>query len=72
MMERLLDEITDTDRIQPLAKVFAHLERSQFGWNDIYLATTTPGQSYAGTPIVTEPTFSFAMMKESLWEMSKT
>ena len=49
MMERLLDEISDTERIQPLAKVIAHLERSQFGWNDVYLATTTPGQNYAGT-----------------------
>lgn len=49
MMERLLDEITDTERIQPLAKVIEHLERSQFGWNDIYLATTTSGQNYAGT-----------------------
>jgi cell filamentation protein len=49
MMDRLLDEITNTERIQPLAKVIAHLERSQFGWNDIYLATTTPGQSYIGT-----------------------
>jgi cell filamentation protein len=48
MMERLLDEISDTERIQPLAKVIAHLERSQFGWNDVYLATTTPAQSYAG------------------------
>jgi hypothetical protein len=27
MMERLLDEITDTERIQSLAKVIAHLER---------------------------------------------
>jgi cell filamentation protein len=49
MMERLLDEITDTERIQSLAKVIAHLESGQFKWNDIYLATTTPGQSYAGT-----------------------
>ena len=48
MMERLLDEISNTERIQPLAKVIAHLERSQFGWNDVYLATTTPGQSYTG------------------------
>jgi len=48
MMERLLDEITDTERIQPLTKVIAHLEQSQFDWNDIYLATTTPGQSYVG------------------------
>jgi cell filamentation protein len=49
MMERLLDEISDTERIQPLAKVIAHLERSQFGWNDVYLATTTPGRNYSGT-----------------------
>jgi hypothetical protein len=49
MMERLLDEITDTARIQSLAKVIAHLENSRFGWNDIYLATTTPGENDAGT-----------------------
>jgi len=49
MMERLFDEITDTERIQSLRKVIAHLERGQFNWNDLYLATTTSGQSYAGT-----------------------
>jgi hypothetical protein len=49
MMERLFDEITDTERIQSLAKVIAHLERGQFKWNDVYLATTTSGQIYAGT-----------------------
>ncbi|HLJ27109.1 MAG TPA: Fic family protein [Candidatus Angelobacter sp.] len=49
MMERLLDEITDTERIQPLAKVIALLETNHFNWNDYYLATTTPGQNYAGT-----------------------
>jgi hypothetical protein len=49
MMERLFDEITDTERIQSLAKVIAHLERGQFKWNDVYLATTTSDQSYAGT-----------------------
>jgi cell filamentation protein len=49
MMERLFDEITDTERIQSLAKVIVHLDRSQFGWNEVYLATTTPGQNYAGT-----------------------
>jgi len=30
IMERLLDEITDTERIQPLAKVIRHLERNHF------------------------------------------
>lgn len=49
MMERLMDEITDTERIQPLAKVITHLERGRFNWNDVYLATTTPGQTYAGS-----------------------
>ncbi len=48
MMGRLFDEITDTERIQSLAKVIAHLERGHFKWNDVYLATTTSGQSYAG------------------------
>jgi cell filamentation protein len=49
MMERLLDEITDTERIQSLAKVIVHLERNRLAWNDIYLAATSPGQTYAGT-----------------------
>lgn len=49
MMERLMDEITDTERIQLLAKVIVHLKRNDFKWNDIYLATTTPGQQYRGT-----------------------
>jgi cell filamentation protein, protein adenylyltransferase len=54
MMERLLDEITETERIQPLVKVIGHLERNDFNsngrnspsalrtrrWNDVYLATT--------------------------------
>lgn len=49
MRVRLMDEITDTERIQPLVKVIDHLERNDFKWNDVYVATTTPGQQYAGT-----------------------
>jgi cell filamentation protein len=49
MTSRLMDEITDTERIQPLANLITYFEKVQFKWNDIYLATTTPGQSYAGT-----------------------
>jgi len=49
MMARVFDEITDTERIQPLAKVIRHLEKNQFDWNDVYLATTTSGQDYSGT-----------------------
>jgi len=29
------------ERIQSLAKVMSHLERGQFKWNNIYLATTS-------------------------------
>ncbi len=49
MMVRLMDEITDTERIQPLVKVIDHLKKNEFHWNDIYIATTTPGQQYTGT-----------------------
>jgi cell filamentation protein len=60
MMERLLDEITDTERIQSLANVIAHLESGQFKWNDIYLATTTPVRAMpALSPAATEPTLFF-------------
>jgi cell filamentation protein len=72
MMERLMDEITDTERVQSLAKVIAHLENSRFGWNDIYLATPEKTM-LAHSPVATEPTFPFAMTKtEFSWEMSKT
>ncbi len=49
MMVRLMDEITDTERIQPLTKVIDHLQQHDFNWNNIYIATTTPGQQYTGT-----------------------
>jgi cell filamentation protein len=49
MMERLLDEITDMERIQPLSKVISLFDKNGFNWNDIYLATTTSGQTYART-----------------------
>lgn len=48
MMVRLMDEITDTERIQPLTKVIDHLKQHDFNWNDIYIATATPGQQYTG------------------------
>jgi len=48
MMDRLMDEITDTERIQPLIKVIRFLESQRFNWNDVYIATTTPGQTYTG------------------------
>ena len=49
MMERLMDEITDTERIQPLLKVIQHCEKNGFNWNDVYVATTTSGESYSGS-----------------------
>ena len=59
---------------QSLAKVIAHLESGQFKWNDIYLAATTPGQSYAGTFAGSDgANFLFRDDEtEFSWEMSKT
>lgn len=58
-MVRLMDEITDTERIQPLAKVIDHLKKHDFKWNDVYVATTTPGQHYTGTFAGTDGTNFF-------------
>ena len=49
MMERLMDEITDTERIQPLLKAIQHFEKNGFNWNDVYVATTTSGENYSGS-----------------------
>jgi cell filamentation protein len=46
MMMRLMNEITDTERIQSLLKLVDHFQKNSFDWNDIYLATTTPGQEF--------------------------
>jgi cell filamentation protein len=59
MMERLMDEITDTVRVEPLKKVIQHLKRNGFNWNDVYIATTTPGQTYSGTFAGTDGTNFF-------------
>ncbi len=48
MMIRLFQEITDADRVKPLRRAIAFLEANGFKWNDIYIATTTPGQIYSG------------------------
>jgi cell filamentation protein len=53
MMLRLMDEITDTERIQPLAKVIDHLKRNDFKWNDVYLATTTA--IHDRMPVILDP-----------------
>ncbi len=49
MMVRLMDEIIDRGRIQPLAKIINYFEQVGFNWNDVYLATITHGQDYTGT-----------------------
>jgi cell filamentation protein len=48
MMMRLFEEITNADRIQPLRRAVAFLSREKFNWNDVYIATTTAGQTYGG------------------------
>jgi cell filamentation protein len=48
IMERLMDEITDVERIQPLKKLIAFFIEQGFDWNSRYLAMTSAGQSYEG------------------------
>jgi cell filamentation protein len=48
MMARMLEEITDRDRIQPMRRAIAFLSREGFNWNDTYIATTMAGEIYAG------------------------
>ncbi len=48
MMIRMFEEITDPERIQPLRRAIAFLDREKFKWNDTYIATTTSGQIYSG------------------------
>lgn len=48
MMIRLFQEITDADRVKPVRRAIAFLEANGFNWNDIYISTTTPGQTYTG------------------------
>ena len=48
MMTRMFEEISDVDRIQPLRRAIDFLSRQKFNWNETYIATTTPGESYAG------------------------
>jgi cell filamentation protein len=48
MMMRLFREITDPGRIAPLRRAITFLETNGFKWNDTYIATTTPEQTYSG------------------------
>lgn len=48
MLRRMFEEITDESRIQPLRRAISFLTREKFNWNDTYISTTTPGQSYSG------------------------
>lgn len=64
-MERLADEISDTERIQSLTKLIAHFDKHTFRWNDHYLATTTPGRNYSGKFAGSDGTNFFFYDKEN-------
>lgn len=48
MMKRMFEEITDASRIQPLRRAIAFLSREKINWNEMYIATTAPGEKYSG------------------------
>lgn len=49
MMQRLMNEISNSQRVQPLRDAISFLESQSFNWNERYLATTEPGRFYEGT-----------------------
>jgi len=48
MVIRMFEEITDASRIQPLHRAISFLSGVKFNWNETYIATTTPDESYTG------------------------
>lgn len=49
MMRRLVNEISDPERVAPMREAISFLESESFNWNERYLATTEPGRLYEGT-----------------------
>ena len=49
IMRRLIYEVSDPERVQPLRDAIAFLESQNFNWNERYLATTEPRRLYEGT-----------------------
>ena len=46
---RLIEEISDPRRVEVLRKALGAMKQSAtLAWNDLYVATTTTGQSYSG------------------------
>jgi fido (protein-threonine AMPylation protein) len=48
MIERMMDEISDPSRVEPVAKLINFFNAQGFEWNDQYLAVTVSGQGYSG------------------------
>lgn len=48
MMQRLMNEISDPERVAPLRDAISFLATESFNWNGRYLATTEPGRLYEG------------------------
>ncbi|MFD2610378.1 Fic/DOC family protein [Deinococcus taklimakanensis] len=54
-MQRLFREIGDPERVHVLQEGQTHLERLNFDWHRVYVATVTPGREYSGQVAVTSP-----------------
>jgi hypothetical protein len=63
---RIFEEITDSDRVQPLRRAIGFLSREKFNWNHTYTATTTPGEPYTGK-LVSRDGDAFMMRSDDNW-----
>ncbi|MBL0338802.1 MAG: Fic family protein [Rhodospirillaceae bacterium] len=48
-MNRLFSEMIDPEKVEMMRKALGFLSQSTIPWNDIYIATTEPGQAYHGS-----------------------
>ena len=54
-MQRLFREISDPGRVAALEKAIGFLEKENVPWQEMYIATATPGQQYSAVVALSSP-----------------
>lgn len=54
-MQRLFQEISDPQRVAALDRAQGFLDQEQVNWQEMYMATATPGREYSGPVALSSP-----------------
>lgn len=54
-MQRLFQEISDSQRVAALDKAQGFLDQERVNWQEMYIATATPGREYSGPVALSSP-----------------